>query len=64
MIQNYDSFSKWNVKCGKFCTLWNFHIFSTMINIKKLYIEEMHIWYQVVKYLIQVYIHMRKNKKD
>jgi len=34
MIQNYDYFSKWNVKSSKIYTLWKIHIYSTMINTK------------------------------
>jgi hypothetical protein len=34
MIQNYDKFSKWNAKSGKIYTLWNIHVYSTMINTK------------------------------
>jgi len=34
MIQNYDKFSRRNVKYGRIYTLWNFHIYSTMINKK------------------------------
>jgi hypothetical protein len=34
MIQNSDKFSKWNEKSGKIYMLWNFHIYSTMINKK------------------------------
>jgi hypothetical protein len=33
MIENYDEFSRWNVESSKIYTFWNFHIYSTMINI-------------------------------
>jgi hypothetical protein len=38
MIQTYDKVSKWNEKSDKIYTLWNFHIYSTMINTKHWYI--------------------------
>jgi hypothetical protein len=34
MIQNYDYFSKWNVKSNEFYTFWNILIYSTMFNTK------------------------------
>ncbi len=34
MVQNYDKFWKWNTKSSKIYTFWDFHIYSTMINIK------------------------------
>jgi len=34
MIQNYDKISKWNVESKNIYTLWEFHIYLIVINIK------------------------------
>jgi hypothetical protein len=34
MIQNYDKISRWNVETDKIYTLWEIHVYFTMINTK------------------------------
>jgi len=34
MIKKYDKIFKWNIESSKIYKLWNFHIYSIMINTK------------------------------
>jgi hypothetical protein len=65
MIQNYDKFLRWNAESGRIYTLWNFHIYSTMINTKHVIYRGnyMYFYKQVAKDFIQKLFHMKMWKR-
>jgi hypothetical protein len=69
MIQNYDKISRWNAKFGKIYTIWNFHIYSTMINTKYvIYLGHLYVFLitscKRLHSKILSYDKMKKTKKD
>jgi hypothetical protein len=69
MIQNYDKFSKWNAKSGRIYTLWNFHIYSTMINKEHVIYWDIYIYIYITSCKrfhskILSYEKMKRTKKN
>jgi len=46
MIQNYDKFSRWNVKFNKIYTFKNFHIYWKMINTRHVIYWSNYIYFE------------------
>jgi hypothetical protein len=61
MIQNYDNFSRWNVKIGKIYTLQKIHIYSTMINTKHVIYWDNYMYLQNISFKSSF---IWKNEKD